>query len=108
MKRKIGWVALVFLLVLWATTYAAWAGDCAKDVASAWKFLADVTHEAERASESNQPRIKLFLEGARKLIDEAEADCRSAASPLAEAGVLAKLAIANGNLAAARIFIKLE
>lgn len=108
MRRRIliGAVAMAACLVVLAPS--AWAVDCAREVEAAEQFLAELDQQAGQAREANRPRIRAFLDDGRKLLKEARAQCEAAQTDFARAEAVAKVAVAQGNLAAARIFIKLD
>jgi hypothetical protein len=84
------------------------AMDCKTEVAAAEKFLADLEAEVKQTKEQNRPRVRAFMADGRKLLKEARAECDAASTTLGQAGAMAKVALAQGHLAAARIFIKLD
>ena len=101
-------VALFTVALLWLAPAPAHAIDCASEVRSAEKTLAEMERQVGTAREANRPRIRGFLDEARKLIDQARADCKVAETEFAKATAIAKVALAQGELAAAHIFIKLD
>jgi hypothetical protein len=110
MVKTVGWVALVGIALTVGTGWPlpARGQACQDEVRAGEKFLADLEQEINEAREQNRPRIRVFMDGGRRLLDEARIECDKAEGKLDRAAALAKVALAQGHFAAARIFIKLD
>ncbi|HKI98255.1 MAG TPA: hypothetical protein VKB51_07265 [bacterium] len=94
--------------VMWVAVPSALALGCMEQVQNSEKLLAKVTEEAKSARDINKPRIEGFLDNARILLKQALEDCKTARSEVDKAVSISKVALAEGNLGAARVFIKLD
>jgi len=80
--------------------------DCHQHVRSTAESLEEAQRKAVMTSGQGRQRADLFLEDARKLLDEARAECDRATNVKEQGYAIAKALVAQGNVAAAQIFIK--
>jgi hypothetical protein len=110
MYKTLGWIVLVGIALTVGTGSPLPAQEkaCTAEVRAAERFLADLEREIEAAREQNRPRIRALMDDGRRLLDEARIECDQAQGKLDRASAIAKVALAQGHFAAARIFIKLD
>lgn len=92
----------------WVAVPAAHAIDCEASIKDAEHNLALVEAQSKNVRKSSKARIHSFLDEARRLLSEARADCKRADSEIDQAEAAAKAALAQGDIAAAHIFVKLD
>lgn len=108
MVKQVLVTALLGGALVWAAPPSAHAIDCEDAVKNAEHNLAQVEAQSKDVREASKARIQRFLDEARRLLTEARADCARATTDLAKAEAAAKAALADGDIAAANIFVKLD
>jgi hypothetical protein len=94
-------------LVLWGlSSPAAHAQDCAQPVQSTGESLEMAKRQMAMISGQQRRRTEEFMADAERLLNEARAECDSAKTALERSYAIAKTLVAQGNLAAAQLFIK--
>lgn len=106
-KRLLVTVLLGSALAL-AGAPAAHAIDCAQAIKNAEHNLNQVEAEAQHVRPQSKPRIKSFLSEARRLLTEARAMCAKAHTTTEKAEARAKVTLAEGDIAAANLFVKFD
>ena len=84
------------------------AQDCGQHVRTTEKSLATVRDAARGASEAKRSRIQGFVDDAARVLDSARADCERSQTPLDHSFAIAKVLVAQGNIAAAQLLIKAD
>lgn len=97
-------VTLSWLIV--AVPLAAWAQDCREHVRSTEHSLATLKQSAGSVSAEKKPRVRGFLDDAARVLEAARGDCERAQTPLDHSFAIAKILVAQGNLAAAQLLIQ--
>jgi len=94
-------------VVLWGLlSLTAWAQDCQEPVRSTAESLETAKRQMAMTAGQNRRRTAGFLVDAERLLNEARAECERAKTPLDSSYAVAKILVAQGNLAAAQLFIK--
>jgi hypothetical protein len=94
-------------LALWSLSgLTAQAQDCREHVRSTAEGLETTKRQMSMTSGQNRQRTVGFLAEAERLLNEARAECERAKTPLESSYAVAKILVAQGNLAAAQLFIK--
>ena len=94
-------------LALWSLlSLTALAQDCEEPVRSTAESLETAKRQMSMTSGQNRQRTVGFLVDAERLLNEARAECERAKTPLESGYAIAKILVAQGNLAAAQLFIK--
>ena len=94
-------------LVLWSlVSLTALAQDCQEPVRTAAKSLETAKRQMSMTAGQNRLRTVGFLVDAERLLNEALIECERATTPLESSYAIAKTLVAQGNLAAAQLFIK--
>jgi hypothetical protein len=98
---------LAVCLLIWGMSpLATLAQDCAQRVLSTAEDLAVAKRQMAMTSGQNRQRTEEFVAEAARLLDEARAACERAKTPIERNYAIAKILVAQGNLDAARLFIK--
>jgi hypothetical protein len=94
-------------LALWSLlTLTALAQDCQEHVRSTAESLETAKRQMSMTAGQSRQRTVGFLADAERLLNEARTECERAKTPLESSYAIAKTLVAQGNLAAAQLFIK--
>ena len=94
-------------LMLWSLlSLTALAQDCEEPVRAAAESLETSHRQMAMTSGLQRQRTAGFLAEAERLLNKARIECERATTPLESSYAIAKTLVAQGNLAAAQLFIK--
>lgn len=99
-------VLLIVLTALWVISPPGARAGCESEIKSTQASLTTTEARLDEVDAKKRSRIVSFIDGAKRMLAEAESDCRQDATGLDRATATGKALIAQGHLAAAQLLIK--
>jgi len=99
-------VALAAALIVLGGNAAAYAQDCMQHIESTEDSILALRRQVGDIESESRAKVEGYIADAEKIVVKAREDCPRAQTPLDRSFVIAKVLVAQGNLAAAQLVLK--